>query len=157
MSRYVKPRLRVGKSGVSSAVIGDGPIASVGFGQRGTRTQRYAERNRKSPTPAEKELAKILRKTYPGLVWNEQWSFNNEWILDFYAFPANVGIEVDGGYHNTPNQVIRDQAKTRACEARGITLVRLKNADVFGDRNALLKKLREGFLRASQAARMRSK
>jgi hypothetical protein len=41
-----------------------------------------------------------------------------------------------------------DALKASACEEAGITLIRITNEEVFGDREVLLKKLRAGLLRA---------
>jgi hypothetical protein len=70
MQIYRKPRGIAGCSGVRSAVIGDQPIAFVSVGGHESRTQRYAERHRRFPTPAEKQLARIFREVYQGVEWN---------------------------------------------------------------------------------------
>jgi very-short-patch-repair endonuclease len=129
------------------ALIGDAPLPSLGT-SRGSRTQRFAERNRRTPTPAERQLAQVLREHFPGGDWISQWAFDGKWILDFCSPLQGVGIEVDGGYHSSPKQRLKDDAKTRACDARGITVVRLTNREVFGDRTQLLRKIQEGFIRA---------
>jgi hypothetical protein len=41
-----------------------------------------------------------------------------------------------------------DVLKARACEEAGITLIRITDEEVFGDQEALLKKLRDGLIRA---------
>lgn len=137
---------RGGTSG--GPVIGDAPLASLGA-SRGSRTQRFAERNQKNPTPAESQLEQILRAHFPTGGWIFQWPLDRKNILDFCAPLHRVGIEVDGGYHNSPKQKLKDDAKTRACDVRGIILIRLTNGEVFGDRPQLLRRIREGFIRAS--------
>ena len=150
MPSYKKPRAVTGGATFRGALIGDAPLPPSTGGRRGSRTQRFAERNRRAPTPAEKELAQILRENFRGVEWIPQWAFDGKWILDFYFRTASVGIEVDGRYHEAPNQMKRDDAKARACAARGIVLIRVTNAEVFGDRVLLLKKIREAFVRAGQ-------
>jgi very-short-patch-repair endonuclease len=54
----------------------------------------------------------------------------------------------DGGYHNNAKQRCVDTFKARACEEAGVTLIRITNDEVFGDREILLKKVRQGLLRA---------
>lgn len=125
--------------------------------RRGLPTQRFAASNRKTPTPAEKELARILRENWPGVEWIPQWAFGGKWILDFYFRTAEVGVEVDGEYHQTAKQMLRDEAKARACAARNIVLVRVTNAEVFGDRDLLFRKIREAFVRSSQMRRSRER
>jgi very-short-patch-repair endonuclease len=58
------------------------------------------------------------------------------------------GIEIDGGYHNDAKQRCVDTLKARASEEAGVTLIRITNDEVFGNRKVLLKKVREGLLRA---------
>lgn len=150
MPLYKKPATIAAGSAFRSAVIGDAPLPPVMGGRRGSQTQRFAERNRRAPTPAEKELARILREAWPRVEWIPQWAFGGKWILDFYFRAANVGVEADGSYHRAPMRIKRDEAKARACAARGIVLVRVTNAEVFDDPVRVLKKIREAFVRASQ-------
>ena len=61
---------------------------------------------------------------------------------------------MDGRYHNSEKQKKKDFEKEKACEKFGITLVRLTNQEVFGDRKTLIDKLREGYRNANE--RMKS-
>lgn len=116
---------------------------------------------RLAPTPAEAELERILNQIGGGALRGE---FKREWpcaggFVDFY-FPAMLlAIEVDGGYHRAQAQWRADQLKTRVLEAQGITVLRLTNAQVLGDRERLVALLRAAWkqaairLRASHTAR----
>ena len=99
---------------------------------------------RRQPTPAEAELERILNTLGGGALAGEFWrEFPvGNWLIDFY-FPAiKLAIEVDGGYHRAPLQWRRDLHKTAELEARGITVLRLTNAEVLGARERLIEKLR---------------
>ena len=62
--------------------------------------------------------------------------------MDFY-FPAiRLAIEVDGGYHRAQSRWRKDLRKTADLTAQGITVLRLTNAQVFGDRAVLVELLR---------------
>lgn len=156
-SIYRKPRTTTARSGFSSAVVGDCSVTSIGIGSaRGSRTQRYAAERRKKLTPAENALREILGKFGGGALRNQlycQWAFGGKWILDFCLTRIRLGIEVDGGYHNTYGQRIRDAEKTRDCEKFEITLLRITNKEVMGDRGELEKKLRAAIVLASLRTR----
>ena len=96
------------------------------------------------PTPAEAELERIFNNLGGGALngkFVREWPLGN-WLIDFY-FPAiKLAVEVDGGYHRAPLQWRRDLHKAAELDAEGITLVRLGNAEVFGERQRLIEKLR---------------
>ena len=64
-------------------------------------------------------------------------------IVDFYLKEYNVVVEIDGGYHDTPEQRSRDEKRTywlkRINQVKDV--VRVKNEEVCGDQDALLKKI----------------
>jgi len=71
-----------------------------------------------------------------------------QWCLDFY-FPAiRLAIEIDGGYHRAQSQWRQDQRRTAELEAAGITVLRIINAEVFGDRVRLIERLRAAWRHA---------
>lgn len=109
---------------------------------------------RKEPTPAERHLHTLLKDLTRGLDLIPQWAFDGKYVLDFYLRDPQLGIEVDGGYHSRPKQQARDALKAKALEARGITLLRLTNADVLtGNQEAL----RTTIVHALQLATTRTK
>ncbi|MGC8495121.1 MAG: endonuclease domain-containing protein [Syntrophobacteraceae bacterium] len=71
--------------------------------------------------------------------------FSDKWILDFFFFENRLGIELDGSIHFLKSQKQRDKEKDKACIDWGITLLRLSNKEVFGDRKLLDNRLREGW------------
>lgn len=53
-------------------------------------------------------------------------------IVDFYLpKPDRVIIEIDGGYHGTPEQIARDKRKDEYLVSRKFRVVRVKNEDVL--------------------------
>ena len=120
---------------------------------------RYAaaDLRRLEPTPAEAELERILRELGAGALAGEfrrEWPVG-DWVLDFYFPTIRLGIEVDGGYHRAQSRWRLDLAKTRDLEERGITVLRLINAEVFGDRERLVARLRAAW-RAAVGNRQRN-
>lgn len=86
-------------------------------------------------TPAEKNFKFVLKSLkikyeFQHIVFvNEKGKF---FILDFYLPDYNVGIEIDGGYHFTHEQYLKDKERTRTIlkfiKIRNI--IRFKNEEV---------------------------
>jgi very-short-patch-repair endonuclease len=120
-------------------------------------TDRHAaaDARRLAPTLAEAELERILRALGGGALAGEfrrEWPVG-DWTLDFYFPTVRLAIEVDGGYHRAQRRWRLDLTKTRDLEARGITVLRLANAEVFGDRERLVARLRAAWRAALQNVR----
>lgn len=114
-----------------------------------------ADARRLLPTPAEAELERILRALGGGALAGEfrrEWPVG-DWTLDFYFPTVRLAIEVDGGYHRAQWRWRLDLAKTRDLEARGITVLRLANAEVFSDREKLVARLRSAWRVAMENVR----
>ena len=65
--------------------------------------------------------------------------------MDFYVPEVRLAIEVDGGYHRSPLQRSWDLFKESGLDSEGITLLRVTNEEVLGDRERLLGKLRQAW------------
>jgi very-short-patch-repair endonuclease len=105
---------------------------------------------RLAPTRAEAALEALLNELGNGALRGEykrEWPFE-QWFVDFYFPHIRLAIEVDGGYHRMQSQWRADQWKTRALEAQGITVLRLTNAQVLGDKPALVQMLRMAWRQA---------
>lgn len=55
---------------------------------------------------------------------------NNFCIADFYIPSVKLVIEIDGGYHRTPEQKLRDANKDDYYKSRGFSVLRLWNSEV---------------------------
>ncbi len=103
-----------------------------------------ARTRRSAPTSAEAALSQLLNQLGDGALAGmfEREHRLGSWIVDFY-FPAiRLAIEVDGGYHRAQSRWRKDLRKTADLTAQGITVLRLTNAQVFGDRTVLVELLR---------------
>ncbi len=83
-----------------------------------------------------------------GLRFRRQYAMG-QFVLDFYCPALRLVVEVDGGIHDTPEQIDRDQARTAHPTATGYTEVRRRNHEVLHDPGAALAHL------ASLAAQQR--
>lgn len=122
---------------------------------QGSYTQSHIRRNvkrlKKEPTRAERRMKEILESLNGGVLkgrFRFQHAISGRWIVDFF-FPENrLALEIDGSIHLTEAQRKRDREKNYDCRRFDITLVRIHNAEVFGDREKLVQKLRKGWRRA---------
>lgn len=153
IARCRKPNMSLLRSGGTLRVVGENSLSPISSAKP-RYVHRIAEQRKLQHTAAEKEFEGILNSIWGGSLKNKfirEWAFKN-WILDFYLYEVGVGIEVDGGYHSSEVQQKRDADKTYDCQAAGITLLRISNSEVFGDRKALVDKLHtsyeEGMLRS---------
>jgi very-short-patch-repair endonuclease len=107
-----------------------------------------AAERREHPTRAERALAAILNEVNEGVLegrFRREWVCGGRWIVDFYFPEVRLAIEVDGGYHRSTFQLGWDLFKAAELEAAGLTLLRLTNQEVLGDRARLLAKLRKAW------------
>ena len=113
-----------------------------------SHVRRHAGRMRGHPTPAERRLPGILNSLNDGVLrgrFDTQHVVSGRWIVDFFFSEIRLAIEVDGAVHQSKEQKTRDLEKEQDCTRFDISLLRITNADVFGDRDRLVDKLRHGW------------
>ena len=103
--------------------------------------KEHARTNRKEMTPAERILWNSLRK-------NVSYKFRRQhpigdFIADFACVTAKIVIEVDGGYHNEPQQQQNDLWRTEFLESNGFRVMRFSNDDVIYDLSAVINHIKE--------------
>ncbi len=98
----------------------------------------FAQENRKKMTPAELILWDALKeKKLDGWKFRKQHPMGS-YILDFYCHKAKLGVELDGGYHDMPQQKEYDAKRTAILQDAGISLVRFRNEAVIQDMENVL-------------------
>jgi very-short-patch-repair endonuclease len=115
-----------------------------------------AHERREHPTRAERALATILAGLSDGALdgrFRREWVCGARWIVDFYVPEVRLAIEVDGGYHRSTTQKGWDFFRESALASAGVTLLRLTNQEVLGNRELVIGKLRQAWRRASRRAR----
>ena len=60
-------------------------------------------------------------------------------IADFYCHQAKLIIEIDGGYHNSPEQFSYDLNRDAELVELGLKVIRFTNKQVFNDTENTLK------------------
>lgn len=89
-----------------------------------------AKRQRGDPTPAERQLWKLLRKI-EGAHFRRQTPIG-PYVFDFADLGAKLLIELDGGIHDLADVQERDRVKEEWAISNGYRLIRIPNGHVFG-------------------------
>lgn len=88
---------------------------------------------RENQTEAETVLWNILKEYKKnGFKFRRQHPIGN-YISDFYCHKAKVIIEVDGGYHNTKEQIEKDKFRTMFFNEIGLQEIRFSNNQILFD------------------------
>ncbi|MEI9908429.1 MAG: endonuclease domain-containing protein [Bacteroidota bacterium] len=83
-----------------------------------TNLKDFSRQLRNHSTPGEILLWKKLRAgSLMYYQFNRQKPLEN-YIVDFYCKPLNLVIEIDGSYHNQPEQRIKDEERQRYLKQR---------------------------------------
>ena len=122
----------------------------TGGGQGGFKTANplsysllkdFAIENRKHPTQAESVLWEMVKGKQLGVVFKRQ-HIIGDYIADFYCPKAKLVIELDGGYHQLPNQQVSDAERTQWLEEHGYKVVRFTNEEVIGNTEQTLNQIK---------------
>ena len=151
----VKKKARTRRSGIRNSgiwvprVVGE-PLPFAESPKR-SYIEENADKNRNNPTPAEEKLEKFLNEHKGGRLrgkFEREYVISGKWIVDFF-FPENrLAIEVDGSIHQTAKQKELDRQKDEDCARFDITMLRINNREIDGDRGKLIEKLRSAWLEA---------
>ena len=90
-----------------------------------------AKELRKNMTPWERKLWYEFLRNYP-IRFQRQKAIGN-YIVDFYCAKVGLVVELDGGGHYTPEQIEKDNLRTKDLERMNLTVIRICNLDI--DRN----------------------
>ena len=102
-----------------------------------------ARENRKNPTQAEDALWQEVRNSNLGYKIRRQHYIGN-FIVDFVSLEKKLIIEVDGGYHDTKEQIELDEQRTLELEQKHLyKVIRFTNEEVLSDIKSVLSKIKE--------------
>ena len=102
----------------------------------------YARKNRNNPTEAESLLWDYLKADGLGVTFKRQ-HIIGDYIADFVCISSKLIVELDGGYHQLPQQQINDSQRTKWLESRGYKVLRFTNEELFNGINNVLDKINE--------------
>src|SRR5574344_1732456 len=107
------------------------------------RLKELAAEQQKNPTPAEDKLWQYLSgRNIEGCRFTRQYIIGDS-IADFACLDKKLVIEVDGGYHNNPEQKEYDALRTQAIEKQGYRVIRFTNEEVSAKLDFVLNTIKE--------------
>ena len=104
--------------------------------------KKNAIENRKNPTEAESVLWNMLKANKLGAHFRRQ-HIILDYIVDFICLDKGLIIELDGGYHNDPQQKEYDEARTTHLQRLGYTELRFKNEELLYNPDAVIHKIND--------------
>ena len=105
---------------------------------------KYVQELTRRATPAELAMKTILERNSIRYEFQKALIKRNDfYIVDFFLNDYATVVEVDGGYHFTPEQQAKDAARTEAIlrKDRFARVVRFTNEEVFKGENFVLRRL----------------
>lgn len=104
--------------------------------------KEYAKELRRKPTEAERALWQMLKGKSLGVSVKRQYVIL-DFIADFYIPEQQLIIEVDGGYHNSPDQITLDESREKRLRNVGYNILRFTNEEVLADTERVVKDIYE--------------
>ena len=101
------------------------------------KLKEFAFEHRKNPTEAESILWEYLKGKQTGFSFRRQ-HIIGPFIADFTCLSRKLIIEIDGGYHQLPEQQISDEHRTQWLENKGFFVLRFTNDEVVGNTKGVL-------------------
>ena len=105
------------------------------------KLQEFAKKNRSNPTDAERILWQYLKDKQFGH-FRRQYIIG-DYIADFVCLRTSLIIELDGGYHQLPEQQMSDELRSQWLEARGFKVVRFSNEELIVSPESVMNKIKE--------------
>ena len=102
--------------------------------------KEFARENRRHQTEAERCLWAELRANQLGHVFKRQ-HIIGAYIADFVCVDSKLIVEVDGGYHAQPSQMLYDAKRTQWLEEIGYKVIRFNNEDIIGNIDEVLSRI----------------
>ncbi|MBP5770559.1 MAG: endonuclease domain-containing protein [Bacteroidaceae bacterium] len=102
--------------------------------------KEYAKKSRQEMTESEFILWNALRDSRNGLRFRRQHPIG-DYIADFVCLKRKLVIEVDGGYHDHPQQQQEDQWRTDFLEKMGYVVLRFRNEEINNSLNEVLERI----------------
>ena len=89
-----------------------------------------AKQLRQNQTPQEQKLWNIIRNhKFNNLKFKRQQPIG-KYIVDFICKDIKLIIELDGGQHNTKENILADEKRTKFLESKGYKVIRFWNNEI---------------------------
>ena len=102
--------------------------------------KQHAQHNRNNPTEAESLLWCYLQCDGMGVTFKRQ-HIIGDFIVDFICLPYKLIIEIDGGYHQIPQQQVNDEQRTEWLNEQGYKVIRFSNDEVISGIDKVLERI----------------
>ena len=102
---------------------------------------KFAKENRNNPTEAEMLLWSYINNKQLGVRFRRQ-HIIGQYIADFVCLEKMLVIELDGGYHSLPEQLISDEQRTAELHELGYRVIRFTNEELFHRIDLVLTKIK---------------
>lgn len=99
----------------------------------------YAVQMRRYPTEGESIMWNILSNNSFGVHFRRQ-HIIEDYIADFICIRLRIIIEIDGGYHLSENQIVKDTERTYWLKQKGYEVIRFTNDEVIGNTDGVISK-----------------
>ena len=100
---------------------------------------RHAEYLRNNPTEAERLLwVELQLDPFKEYHFRRQHPIHH-FIADFYSHKLKLIIELDGGYHENPEQQKKDQLRTDLLKFQKLEIIRFTNQQILHEMETALK------------------
>ncbi len=101
-----------------------------------------ARKMRDFPTESEKILWEQIKTKQLGDKFRQQ-HLIGDFIADFVCLSKRLIIEVDGKYHETDEQQVLDEERTKQLNDLGFEVIRFKNEEILGNIDEVLNSIKE--------------
>ena len=102
--------------------------------------KEFVTQHRSNPTEAEKVIWELLRDKKLGYKFRRQHIIDN-YIADFVCIKHKLIIEVDGNFHQLPENIISDEERTNELNKLGFEVIRFKNNEVLFETEKVLESI----------------
>ena len=108
--------------------------------------KEFAKHNRKEMTESETILWNALRKQIDCYKFRRQ-HIIGDYVADFVCLSEMLVIEVDGGYHNQPEQIDKDLIRTDNLQNMVFNVIRFDNNEMLDDVKDVIRRIKEELIK----------
>ncbi len=110
----------------------------------------FARMLRREQTEAEQSMWQFLRNKNLGVKFRRQHPLD-KFVADFFCFERKLIVEIDGGYHDLPDEKAKDDERTKVLNALGYKVIRFKNEEVLNNLKGVLDTLKQEITKLEKA------
>lgn len=108
--------------------------------------KNFARSNRREMTMAEEYIWSELRDKQLGVTFRRQCPIG-DFIADFACLPLRLIIEIDGKYHESPEQRQDDESRSSSLAGMNYQVLRYTNEEVLNSLSAVINDIRQQIYR----------